>query len=131
MLRFRLRTLFLIWTAILIPLGWIGYVREQRRRERIAIQELIRGRIVEYATNLPKQSDFDRFLFGDASYRQITMLAGWMPMDRRTDPSREKWSFTSQELRTLRHLPALKELFLHSSSITDKDLKTNATNLSR
>jgi hypothetical protein len=122
-LRFRLQTLLILWTVILLPLGFIGYVRDQRSRERRAVQELTRGRIVEYVTNAPKQSTLDKILLGDKSYKHISLVAGWFPMDGRPGLRDDQKTFSPSELKALRYLPSLKELYLHRSNVTDDELK--------
>lgn len=144
-LQFRLKWLLIFITVLAVPLSWLGWKLEEKRRERWAKAELKKFSVFLLSdAPVPDEDPFGadekppgpawlRRMLGDDFFIHVESVRSW-PSKLDPDIDLEELSYPAQEgmsdepplndagLVYLRHLPKLRGLSLDGCEVTDAGL---------
>jgi len=142
-LKFRLKWLLVFMAVLAVPLSWLGWKLEERRRERWAEAELAKFS-VELIRDAPEADDpfgetippgpaWLRRILGDDFFIHVKAVECWpsaldgdIDVEALSGPQREELSddppLTDAELAYLRYLPRLQAVHLEGAEVTDEGL---------
>ncbi|MGH7138792.1 MAG: DUF4240 domain-containing protein [Pirellulales bacterium] len=127
--QFRLKWLLIFVTLLAVPLSWLGWKLEEKRREQWAEAELDKFCVImshnyiddPFADSVPPGPRWLRRLLGDDFFVHATAVKFVPPKFARRANSGPPINDDGLEL--LRHLPALEKVFLAKSQVTDRGLR--------
>lgn len=121
--RFRLRTLLVMVTILSLPLGWVGWELDQRRREKATIDwvEKMGGRVIfqsEKTIGNLFRKRVSRVVFGDTPLSDLSLLVELKNLEKLdlscTDVS---------DVSPLAVLKNLKELNLYKTQVSEEQVE--------